>query len=208
MQTAAFDRSCAHSGSRGEVERILDRIEDRVDGERQGIAFGGVVEALGERGFGPVFLVLGLLIVSPFGGIPTVPTIFAVVIAIVAVQMLRGGRRLALPGIVTGREVPAGPLARGVRWLRPWARWMDRTFGRRLEALTSTAAQRAAALAILALCLAVPPLELVPFAAVVPMFAIATFGLALTLRDGVVMLFAFVTSAVALIGAPALLLSQ
>ena len=36
----------------------------------------------------------------------------------------------------------------------------------------------------------VPPLELVPFASSAPMIAIAAFGLAITVRDGVLMLVA------------------
>jgi hypothetical protein len=47
------------------------------------------------------------------------------------------------------------------------------------------------------LCLTVPPLEFIPFASTAPMAAIAAFGLAMTLRDGLLMALGFVLSLVA-----------
>lgn len=47
-----------------------------------------------------------------------------------------------------------------------------------------------AALVVILLCITVPPLEVLPFANSGPMLAIAAIGLALTVRDGVVMLIA------------------
>ncbi len=54
------------------------------------------------------------------------------------------------------------------------------------------------AAACLLLCLTVPPLELFPFASTAPMAAIALFGLAMTLRDGLVMALAFLASGAAI----------
>ncbi|SLN60453.1 Exopolysaccharide synthesis, ExoD [Roseivivax jejudonensis] len=210
MEARNRDRAdAAAPPQRRAVQAVLDRLSDRIDeGTRRHVPLGDVLDAIGERGFGPVFLALALLVISPFGGIPTVPTLMAAVMAMVAAQMLSGRRRLWLPRALSTRQVRGDHLARGVGWMRPAARWMDRRFGRRLVPLTSDAARRAAALAIIALCLVVPPLEVVPFAAVLPMSAIALFGLAITMRDGVVMVLAFIASAAGLIGGPWLLLSS
>ena len=59
-------------------------------------------------------------------------------------------------------------------------------------------AHTVAAAVVVGLCLLVPPSELIPFAAIVPMAAIALLGLALTVRDGVVMLLGFLCAAAAL----------
>ena len=59
---------------------------------------------------------------------------------------------------------------------------------------------RIAALAILVLCLTIPPLEFLPFASSGPMLAIAAIGLALLVRDGLVMLFALTLAAAAVAG--------
>ena len=58
--------------------------------------------------------------------------------------------------------------------------------------------QKVAAVMILLLCLTVPPLEFLPFASSAPMLAIAAFGLALTVRDGLLMLIATALSVAAI----------
>ena len=55
----------------------------------------------------------------------------------------------------------------------------------------------AAALAVIVLCVTVPPLEFLPFASTAPMLAIAAIGLALIVRDGLVMLFALILAVAA-----------
>lgn len=50
--------------------------------------------------------------------------------------------------------------------------------------------QRIAAVFVFLLCLTVPPLEFVPFASSAPMLAIAALGLAILVRDGLLMLVA------------------
>ena len=48
---------------------------------------------------------------------------------------------------------------------------------------------------MIAICLTVPPLDLVPFGGSGPMLAIAMFGLAILVRDGVLMIVALALSA-------------
>ena len=50
---------------------------------------------------------------------------------------------------------------------------------------------------VVALCCTVPPLELIPFASSAPMLAIAAFGLAILVRDGLLMLVALALSLLA-----------
>lgn len=47
---------------------------------------------------------------------------------------------------------------------------------------------RTAAVGCIGMAMCVPPLELLPLATTAPMLAIAAFGLALTVRDGVLMI--------------------
>ncbi|ETW11362.1 exopolysaccharide synthesis exoD [Roseivivax marinus] len=191
------------------MEGVLDRLKARMEeGDDEAVTIGDAVEAIGTRGFGPVFLALALLVASPFGGIPTVPTIFAAMLAILAGQMVIGRQSLYVPGIFARREVPGKRVAKGVDWLRPIAQRMDRWFGRRLVVMTSDPARRLAGVVIMALCVTVPPLEFVPFASAIPMTGIALFGLAITARDGLLMMLAFAAAAAALIGGPWLLLSN
>lgn len=121
------------------------------------------------------------------GGIPTFPTLMALIIAIFAVQILMGYQSLWLPQMARSRSVD-GRVKRAADKLKPAAGWIDSHFGHRLERLAGDIPVRIAAGVIVGLCLLVPPAELVPFAAFVPLAAITCLALAIILRDGILML--------------------
>ena len=181
---AARPRPAAGPESLGE---ILDRFDELAQqGTR--VAVADLVDAVGTRSYGPFLVVPALIELSPVGGVPGVPTALAAVVVLFAAQMLFGRRRLWMPGWVARRSLGAQRLARLVAAVRPMAQRMDRWFHGRLRALTSGIGLRVAALACIALALLVPPLELFPFASSAPMGAIALIGLALLVRDGVLMI--------------------
>ncbi|MDR6788673.1 hypothetical protein J2Y58_002033 [Sphingomonas sp. BE138] len=179
------------------VGDILDAVEKLAD-ERDRIAVGDVVEALGSRGFGPFLVVMPLIDISPVGSIPGLPTAMAAVIMLIAVQMAFGRRHLWLPSFVRRRAISAEKAKTAVDKTRGVARFMDRWFHGRLPALTKGPFVRAAAVGVIVLACAVPPLELLPLATTIPMLAIAAFGLAITVRDGALMIAALVLAVAAL----------
>ena len=161
-------------------------------------AVGDVVEAFGERAFGPFLIILPLIEMSPIGGIPTLPTLLAFILSLVAIQLLIGRECLWLPGFIEHRSVKAERVTKGEDKLRRVTTWLDRHTGERLHYLVGKAGTKAAACVILLLCLTVPLLEFVPFASTAPMLAILAFGVGLLARDGLLMLTAFVLSGLAL----------
>ena len=177
------------------VNEILDRLHETAEGESK-VSIGDVVDALGDRGYGPLLFVPALIDISPIGGIPTLPSILALIMVLIAVQIILGRETMWLPGFLRRRSVSADKMKKTTDKLRPVARWLDRWFHGRLKWLTSRWVIRFAAVLIVFLCLSVPPLELLPFATTVPMAAIASFGLALTLLDGLLMALGFLISAV------------
>ncbi|QYX56482.1 exopolysaccharide biosynthesis protein [Roseovarius sp. SCSIO 43702] len=185
---------------------LVDAVED-LAGDEGEVSVRDMVEAIGHRGFGPLIFVPALVVVSPLGGIPGVPTLFALIIVLIAVQILVGRTHFWLPDMIGERSVSDDRVRKSADKARPVARWMDKWLGSRLESLTGKTARIAAAVAVVGLCILVPPLELVPFAAIVPMLAIAVIGLALTARDGVLMLVGLVAAGVALITAWNMLIS-
>ncbi|MGK7752784.1 MULTISPECIES: exopolysaccharide biosynthesis protein [unclassified Roseovarius] len=184
----------------GNAEDLLSEINGLAD-EEDNVSVKDVVEAIGSRGFGPIIFVIALLGASPLGGIPGVPTLFAVLLILIAAQILLGRQSFWIPDKIGDRAVEDEKVTRSVDKARPVAQWMDRYFGHRLEALTGQPAQIAAACVVVGLCLMIPPLEVVPFAALIPFAAIALLGLAITVRDGVLMVLAFAASAGALYAA-------
>ncbi len=177
------------------VNDILDDLNGASHGGK--VTLSEMAEAFGHRGAAPFLIVPPLLEISPVGGIPGVPTVLALVIAIFAVQIAAGREEPHVPGKLGRRGVDGDTLRAAIEKLRPLARRLDGWFHGRLSPLTGRPARRVAAVIVLALCATVPPLELVPFASTLPMSAILVFGLAFLFRDGLLMLAAFAGSGLA-----------
>ncbi|MCQ8186174.1 exopolysaccharide biosynthesis protein [Parvularcula maris] len=186
------------------VTDILDRL-DRAVANRQDAGEGKVsvrtlLDSFGERSYGPFLLIPALLELSPIGGIPGVPTVIAFMVLTTAAQMLVGRKHIWVPGFIEKRCVDGSKIEAVDSKVRPVARWLDRHTRERLRLLTRTPAVKVAAVCIMLLCLTVPPLELIPFGSSIPMAAIAMFGLALLVRDGLLMLFGFIAVVAAAVG--------
>ena len=180
------------------MSSVNDILDDLSGASHDGkVTLQEMSEALGHRGAAPFLIVPPLIEISPIGGIPAVPTFLAVVIAIFAAQIAIGREEPHVPGKLGRRGVSGPKLREATEKLRPLARRLDGWFHDRLSPLTRKPVRQAAAAIVLLLCLTVPPLELVPFASTLPMGAILVFGLAFLFRDGLLMLAAFVVSALA-----------
>ncbi|WP_338242549.1 exopolysaccharide biosynthesis protein [Aurantiacibacter hainanensis] len=176
---------------------ILDRLREVADSEDK-VSVGDVLDAIGDRSYGPTLLIPALVEITPIGGIPGVPTFLALIIALTAVQMLFDKDHLWLPGFIQNRTVSASKLHKAADKLNGTARRLDKWFHGRMPRFVKQPWPRVAAVAIIILCCTVPPLEFLPFASTAPMLAIAAFGLALLVRDGLLMLIALGLSAASL----------
>lgn len=173
------------------VGDVLDRLQEL--GEDAGgdkVRLGDMLEAMGHRAYGPFLIVLPMIEISPVGGIPGLPTALAAVLVLLAIQLVLGREHLWLPRFLADRGMKGVKLQKVVDKGRPIARRMDKWFHGRLSALTKGPMVKVAGVAIILLCLTVPPLELLPFASTAPMAAIMAFGIALLVRDGVLMVIA------------------
>jgi hypothetical protein len=175
------------------LQELLRRLEQVSAGEDQ-VALGNLMEATGQRAFGPMLLLPGLIALSPLSGIPGLPSTVAVMVALIAGQLLCGRRHIWLPRWVVSRSVSRHRFERALRYLYPTARWVDRLVRPRLTLFTRGAALYANVLLCLLIALSMPPLEVVPFANSINGAALAALGLALFAHDGVLALFAFAFS--------------
>ncbi len=171
------------------VGEILDCLDEVAD-EHEKVSIGDILDAIGNRSYGPALMIPALLELTPIGAIPGVPTFLAVIVSLIALQMLFGKKHLWLPGFIRHRSVSAEKVEKSSKKLRKIGRFLDKWFHGRLKKLTRGVPVRIAAVLIIALCATVPPLELLPFASSGPMLAVAMFGLALMVRDGLLMLIA------------------
>jgi hypothetical protein len=171
------------------LEDVLQRMQDLAD-DSDKVSVEDVVDLFGARSYGPFLLIPALVEISPLGAVPALPTVLACIIALFAVQILIGREHIWLPHFIEKQCVSSKKVKKAVDWLMPIGRWADRWFHGRLKWLTKGLFVRIAAGACIALAATVPALELVPFASTAPMAAIAMFGLALMVRDGLLMLIA------------------
>lgn len=178
----------------GQIEALADR-DDRV-------RLRDLHDLIGVRAFGPLLLVMALVALTPIGAVPALPTALAIAVTLIAGQVVLGRNRLWLPDFVERRHVSSKKLKASVRALSRPARWLDAVVRPRLERLTEPPFDRLVALACVAIALMIPPLEFVPFGVAAPALALALIGLALTTRDGLVVILA---AFVALCGASAVL---
>ncbi|MFD2237533.1 exopolysaccharide biosynthesis protein [Aureimonas populi] len=170
---------------------LLDTIEERARGDGE-VSLDTIQDMAGENAFGPVILVPGLLAVSPLTGIPTIPSIIGLLVALISIQLVVGRRKLWLPRRMSGAALNRSRVEKAISFLRPIARWVDKGVGPRLSFATEEWAVRGAALICFLVAITMPPLEIVPFLATTAGLVISLFGLAITLRDGVLMIFGLI----------------
>lgn len=175
-----------------DLEQLLDRIS-KAARENDQVSLRIIREELGNRTFGPLLLLAGLVTVAPvIGDIPGVPTVMAVFVFLIAGQLLIGRQHLWLPHWLLERSVTVGKVDKMLKWTRRPARFIDRLLRPRLPVLVHGAGSYAIAITCLIIASAMPPMELVPFTANGAGAALTAFGLALIARDGLLALLAFI----------------
>lgn len=165
------------------VMDILDKLETlgRADHD---VKLEHVVQAFGGTAFVPMLMVHALIVLSPLSGIPFLPTLFGLLIALTALQMVLGKRRLWLPGFLLCREVSSGRLLRALTWLRRPADWLDQRAKRRFTFLTGQPLVLIPQLTCVACGTAMPFLEIVPFSSSLLAAAVICFSVSFLVRDG------------------------
>ncbi len=172
------------------VRDILRRVQEVAAGKDE-VEAGTLMRSFGSRSYGPLLLLPPLLEISPLGGVPGVATTMALLIVLIAGQAILGRECVWFPRTIAKRKLKSARVCAAAKKLDSSATRLDRWFHGRLPSLTKGSAVRIAGAACILLACAVPPLEFIPFASTAPMGAIALFGLALLVHDGVLMLGAF-----------------
>lgn len=202
MDSPERERTSHESGG---VAAILHRLCDAAQDSGR-VSVDDALRSFGDRGWGPLLFVPALIELTPVGSVPGVPTLIALIIVLCAAQIIMGRECMWLPGFLRRRAISKDKMEKAVAKLLPVADRLDRWFPGRFSKLTGRKFGKVAAAITILLCLTVPPLELVPFASSAPMAAIAIFGLAVALRDGLLMTLGFTLSAVAALVGPWFLL--
>ena len=149
------------------------------------ISLGALRDALGDRGFGVLLLVFALPNLVPLN-IPLLSAVLGFPLVLLGAQLAYGRRRPWFPDWIKHRSFPRASFEAVVSRTLPALERAERLFTPRLTQLLSWTGERlvGALVLFLALILTLP----IPFANLLPAFAIAIFGLAIVEKDGAAVL--------------------
>lgn len=189
-------------------EMKLTGVLDSVDGENQDseLTFGEVVDGLGDRGYGPLLIIVCLIEILPTGAIPGVPTLVALAVILIAGQLLLGRETPWLPQLLRKRKMEREKFEKGREKIKPFTKKVDKVIRPRLKFMTTAVGEKIAAFICMLLALTFPPLEVIPFASSGPSLAIVVIALGLSSRDGLLLLLGLIGASAAMVLATSLML--
>ena len=93
------------------LESVLRTLERTAEDNGAKVSVDEIVETFGARSFGPLLLLCGLLGMTPVSAIPTAPTVLAVIVILIAGQMVFGREAIWIPRFIGKLSVKAERLA-------------------------------------------------------------------------------------------------
>ena len=170
------------------LRTLLQSLCSETEGDSVSVA--DLLNAVGRRSYGPVLLLLGFIAIGPLTIIPGASVLMALVTLLFAAQMAVGRPYPWIPKKALSFQFPREHLIRGVAMTDKYVAQVDRFLKPRLTFLTRPPFANLVALACVASALVTLPLSFVPFGPLIPSLAILLFGLAITARDGFVLVLA------------------
>lgn len=170
------------------LRTLLQSLCSETDGDSVTVA--DLLNAVGRRSYGPVLLLLGFIAISPLTIIPGANVLVALITLIFAIQMAVGRHYPWIPRKALEFSFPRKHLIAGVAVADKYVAQIDRFLKPRLTFLTQAPFAQLVALACVGAALVTLPLSFVPLGPVIPSLAVLLFGLAITARDGFVIVLA------------------
>ncbi|MGY6536719.1 MAG: exopolysaccharide biosynthesis protein [Pararhodobacter sp.] len=179
----------AESSAAPSLSGVLDKLGSAGDDDR--VTIGEILDNVGDRSLAPILLVPALVTASPISGIPGVPTLTGIIVALIVVQMLMGRDTLWLPARLSRQSIARSKMQKAVAFLRKPVAWLDRLMRPRLCWLADRPWIYVALLICLAIAVTTPVMELMPFVITIAATAIGFFAAGILMRDGLVVLIGY-----------------
>ncbi len=167
-------------------ERTLTHLLDGLDHAASGdvVSVGDILHEFGARAIMPFVLLVALVLVTPLSGIPGAPTIGAMIIIILLVQVLIGRHKPWLPGFLLRRKIASRRLKKAVVWVRKPCAFLDRHAHERFRFLTAGPIRWITLLVCVVIPMGWPLLEVFPFVTTIGAVTVGLFAFGLFTRDG------------------------
>lgn len=178
--------------------QVLEDIGAKTDPR---LYLGELVNAFGERGFGALMLMFGLMNIA-IGIIPGTTTVLGAPLLLMGLQLASRTDQLWLPKWALKRRIERATYRGGIEKILPRLRRMERLSKPRLPVMTSEVSEVLIGLAtmLLAIILMLP----IWGGNLIPALIISTFGFGLMQRDGLAILLAW--SAIGVLGCAGLII--
>lgn len=167
----------------GGLGELIGKAEQQVEAGKP-ISIGLIQQIAGGRAAGPLLLFPALIIMSPITVIPGIATLVGLNTVLVAGQIALGHENVWLPGWLRKRCIPKRFAPKLMKFLKPVAKVADDVAKPRATWLTAWPLRRAGAAICVAIGCALPVMEVIPFTSTPAGAVIATYALAITVRDG------------------------
>jgi hypothetical protein len=170
------------------VQSLVASLRPLLRSRKANLTLGEIVARVeGDGGLGPVLFVLTLPVLLPLP--PGVSMVLALPLLMISSQIIAGRRLLWLPKALTRRSVKRLALVKLLRRVLPLLERLEKISRPRLRLLTGRIGTRVVGVActLIALVLVLP----IPFANLFPALALGVFSLALTRKDGLLVLAGF-----------------
>ncbi len=160
--------------------RLSEVFADLAAADRARVSIRDVVEALGDRSFAPVMILLAVPNAIPF--LPGSSAVLGFLLALIGLQLVLGMRRVRLPARLNRWSFDREGFGRLVAKVTPWLTRFERMARPRFWPESYRLAERLAGIVAIALALMI--MLPIPFANGVPAIAICLLALGISERDG------------------------
>jgi hypothetical protein len=186
---AAADQKFSETASQVLHRLSIGRPEDTV-------SFGDMLDALGERGFGLLLIVLALPNCIPFPGVPGTSFVTGMAILFVSIQLVLAKNEPVLPDWLSRKSFSRAQLSRFIVKTNPLLRWLEKPIRPRLAPVVVGFGERLIGIVavIHALTLALP----IPMGNLPQAIALILLALALIELDGLMAIFGYLASIAAI----------
>ena len=172
------------------ASRVLHRLT--IGKPEDKVTFGAMLDALGERGFGLLLIVMAVPNLLPFPGVPGVSFVTGMAILYIAIQLMLARDEPALPAWISQKSFTRGQLSRFIVKTAPFLRWLEKPIRPRWTPIVAGFGERLIGFVALlhALTLALP----IPMGNLPQAVALILFALALIELDGAMAILGYLAS--------------
>lgn len=182
--------AASEQSPRETASQILHRLSIGTPEDK--VTFGAMLDALGERGFGLLLIVMAVPNLLPFPGVPGVSFVTGVAILYLAIQLILAREEPKLPAWIGNKSFTRAQLSRFIVKTGPFLRWLEKPIQPRWTPVVTGVGERLIGLVALihAITLALPiPMGNLPQAVAVILFALALIEL-----DGLMAILGYLAS--------------